>query len=177
MEDPFDDLEADHRVIDKVLSALEATTPENTDLGFFRSVIDFVEQFADGCHHEKEEAHLFPALVSAGILNEMGPIGVMLQEHQQGRAHRGRLADLLATGDLEALCAEGRAYAALMREHIMKEEQALFMMGRTMLPPSGHELVAQAFDSIESAAAMRERHELLADALCEQVGAVPVSSV
>jgi hypothetical protein len=47
--------------------------------GFFRN-------FADRCHHSKEEDELFPKMVEHGIPKEGGPIGVMLMEHDQGRA-------------------------------------------------------------------------------------------
>ena len=48
-------------------------------------IMEFLTIFVDTCHHGKEEEFLFPALESAGIARNNGPIGVMLHEHEQGR--------------------------------------------------------------------------------------------
>ena len=146
--DPFADLEAEHEVIRELLMALEAATPERCDGVFFRMVVDFIRRFADGIHHEKEEQHLFPALVRHGIHQEMGPVGVMLEEHQTLRGHVENMERQILAEDLEALCREGRAYAALLYDHIQKEEQALFVMGRSVLPPEVIKAVARAFAAI-----------------------------
>ena len=49
-------------------------------------MIGFLTGFADTHHHHKEEEILFPALEDAGLPSDGGPVGVMLQEHVQGRA-------------------------------------------------------------------------------------------
>lgn len=51
-----------------------------------RGFIGFLREFADRCHHDREEGILFPALVNAGIPEQDGPIGVMLAEYVEGRA-------------------------------------------------------------------------------------------
>ena len=175
--DPFEDLEADHRVIDKLLTALEAATPQNTDASFFERVVEFVQRFADGCHHLKEEDHLFPVLVLSGVQQDMGPVGVMLEEHRTGRCRVGQMVKLLGTGNLEALCAEGRAYAKLMRDHIMKEEHVLFMIGRQMVRQAGIERIRRGFESIHDGEQVREHYDEMASALCAQVGVTPVATM
>jgi hemerythrin-like domain-containing protein len=175
--DPFEDLEADHRVIDKVLTALEAARPRNTDQTFFYDVVNFVRAFADGCHHDKEENFLFPALEDAGIQRTMGPVGVMLDEHKQARRFVERMERLLESGDLASLCQEGYGYAAVMRDHIYKEEQALFMMGRGMLSPECLILIGRGFETIGSACELRAFHDEIAIALCVQVGVEPVATL
>jgi hemerythrin-like domain-containing protein len=50
------------------------------------NAVGFFRNFADRCHHSKEEDELFPKMVEHGIPKEGGPIGVMLMEHDQGRA-------------------------------------------------------------------------------------------
>lgn len=49
-----------------------------------RGFIGFLKEFADRCHHGREEGILFPALVNAGIPEQSGPIGVMLAEYVEG---------------------------------------------------------------------------------------------
>jgi hemerythrin-like domain-containing protein len=58
---------------------------EEIDSKTFDQVIEFLKVFVDKCHHAKEEELLFPALEKAGIAKEGGPIGMMLQEHEEGR--------------------------------------------------------------------------------------------
>jgi len=48
-----------------------------------RSLLTFLAEFADGCHHLKEEVIFFPALVQAGMEFQ---VRVMTYEHERGRA-------------------------------------------------------------------------------------------
>lgn len=47
--------------------------------------IEFFKEFADTCHHGKEEQILFPALLDAGGPGERAQITAMLTEHDEGR--------------------------------------------------------------------------------------------
>src|SRR5512136_1034779 len=71
------------RILRRMVSALEKT-PE-LDEREFQDFIGFLKEFADKCHHGKEEGLLFPAMVKAGIKEQGGPIGVLLAEHVRGR--------------------------------------------------------------------------------------------
>jgi hemerythrin-like domain-containing protein len=48
-------------------------------------IVEFIQVFADKCHHGKEENLLFRSMVKAGLPKEGGPIAVMLSEHEMGR--------------------------------------------------------------------------------------------
>ena len=81
----------EHRVIERVLGALEAAAARMSSgasvrVEFFLQTANFIAGFADGCHHRKEEGVLFPALEAAGIPRAGGPVGVMLAEHEEARA-------------------------------------------------------------------------------------------
>ncbi len=132
-------LMAEHRVIERVLTALEVATERldqggNVNPGFFIHATDFIRGFADGCHHQKEEGVLFKAMAQAGMPTEEGPIAVMLAEHEQARAYTADLlkaAQRLQAGDEQAAAAvihNARGYAALLRQHIAKEDGVLFPM-------------------------------------------------
>jgi hemerythrin-like domain-containing protein len=62
----------EHRVIERVLSSLEAGV-DRLESGqpvrpeFFLSATDFIRGFADGCHHQKEEGVLFTSMEEQGI--------------------------------------------------------------------------------------------------------------
>jgi hemerythrin-like domain-containing protein len=149
-----DVLMAEHRGIEAVLTVLEqacdalaAGRPVPPDL--IPKCVDFFRNFADRCHHFKEEEHYFPRLAQRGIAVAGGPVGVMLEEHAVGRQHLASLEDAHARGDWRAVVAEGRAYAHLLRQHIRKEDECLFPMGNRVLTPADQESLANAFDDVE----------------------------
>lgn len=62
----------EHRVIERVLRALELATEQleqggKVDPDFFIDATDFIRGFADGCHHRKEDGVLFRAMIAAGM--------------------------------------------------------------------------------------------------------------
>lgn len=149
-EHPIDTLEGEHRVIQSVLDAMEkevasiqAGQPPRKQ--FWLDVSDFLEHFADGVHHAKEEDLLFPVLAERGIAEEGGPIGCMKQEHVQGRALRQRIHDAATDKDTSALLDGAREFVLLLREHILKEETVLFQLARHVLSPEKTAALAAAF--------------------------------
>ena len=89
---PTEILSGEHRVIEQVLTCLERIAEQcaaegRLDRTSAEQALEFFRNFADRCHHGKEEVHLFPALEAKGFPRDGGPTGVMLHEHDQGRAH------------------------------------------------------------------------------------------
>lgn len=176
-------LREEHEVITHVIEALEAAAlavEHGGDISpqFFLDAAQFVRGFADGCHHKKEENVLFPALVAHGMAVEGGPIGVMLAEHEQGRhAIRAMVAaaERWAQGDLTAraeVAHHARAYAALLRQHIEKENHILFPLAEDLLPAETQAHLVARFDHLEheeTGAGIHERYLALADRLCAAV--------
>ncbi len=151
-------LKRDHEVIEGVLAALQRLmqSPEATPLDTWRKAVDFITNFADRCHHLKEEKILFPALEERGMPSEGGPIGMMLFEHEQGRAYvRGMVEALeLATEDPEAatpsLFENAEAYSRLLQQHINKENEILFQMADGILTPQEQKDLLRAFEEHET---------------------------
>lgn len=184
---PVDVLMAEHRQIERVLSAVQARA-ERLDAGafpreFFAQAADFFRNFADSCHHFKEEDTLFPALEMRGVRREGGPIGVMVQEHEFGRScWRAVLENLdaAAAGQpeaVEAVRANASAFVEMLRAHIWKEDQILFQMAYRTLDDAAVEQMRRVFEDESNPkinAAVREKYAALADALC---GASATSSV
>ena len=80
-------LRKDHLLIEKVLKSMQVTlellrSGKKIPESILVPVVDFSKNFTDVCHHGKEEESLFPALERAGMPRHMGPIAVMLMEHQ-----------------------------------------------------------------------------------------------
>ena len=155
-----DILMAEHRIIERVLDSLDTAVERlarghRVRPGFFLDVADFSTHFADGCHHRKEEGVLFPAMEQHGVPAEDGPIQIMLDEHEEGRAYIRRLRDAarrFESGNEAAvhdLVPAARGYAALLREHIAKEDDMLFPMAAEVIPETSFEEIARGFDRVE----------------------------
>jgi hemerythrin-like domain-containing protein len=165
---PIQELKNEHRAIERALTLLECIaeeieTPSARDDA--HNMIDFLKTFADTCHHGKEERVLFPSLQKAGVSKEGGPIGVMLREHDMGRGHiRGMaqaLSDLAAGGPdaRDRFRQHAGAYAALLRQHIAKEDQVLFEIADRLLSQPSRDDIQTEFDRIERDIVGEGRHE------------------
>jgi len=156
-ETPTEVLKSEHRVIEKVLDGLErlAQAPEKSSLPKWAQAIDFARNFADKCHHLKEEQLLFPALERHGIPREGGPIGMMLAEHEEGRGYVRAMAAALESASanpVEALAVLQRkavAYIRLLREHIEKENEVLFHMADSVLSAEEQKQLVHEFEEHE----------------------------
>jgi len=140
-------LRVEHRLILKVLGVLErildasfsGAAPAPPEAETVSDCIHFFRLFTDACHHGQEEGVLFEELVERGMSRTSGPIGVMLTEHEQGRAHVRAMTAALeraTQGESEAwavLEQAGRDYISLLRRHIMKEDGVLFEMADRMI--------------------------------------------
>ncbi len=162
-------LMSEHRVIEHALHALDAAArclEQGREIrpGLFLDAGDFITGFADGWHHVKEEGALFKALAEHGVPVEGGPIGVMLHDHEQGRAFARALreAALRLEADpaaLELVISNARSYAALMGLHILKEDQVLFPMADRLIEPESQWRVMESFKHIEGSQAAKRTPE------------------
>ena len=131
-------LRDEHQWILKVSAALENVLDREPDQGLdfaaMEDCVSFIRLFADACHHGQEEDLLFPELESRGMPRDTGPLAVMLQEHEMGRAFASRMRKALPaarSGDPDArsiLVNAARGYIKLIRGHIQKEDHVLFNM-------------------------------------------------
>jgi len=147
-------------ILDKM--AAQAQSGENFNARDAQQMVGFLKEFADACHHGKEEGILFPAMEAAGIPNEGGPIGVMLSEHMQGREHiRSMSKALEGAGNLSYFAQEVGAYIELLAQHIEKENQVLFPMGERVLTPEALDSLYDRFEDHEEHVIGHGRHEEL----------------
>jgi len=171
-----DVLKQEHRAIEEVLDILErlATRAPRAPLQAWERTLDFIRNFADRCHHLKEEEIFFPALEGRGIPVAGGPIGMMKVEHEEGRAHVKAMMEALARakGEPDAsrtkLIQNALAYLRLLREHIRKEDEILFAMADEVLTPQDQRELLKAFEEHEAAAigsGVHEEYLKLADEL------------
>jgi hemerythrin-like domain-containing protein len=153
-------LRKEHDAILKMLNASERAarrinSGEEVEAETLEGLIEFFRLFADQCHHGKEEDLLFPLLESRGLPRHGGPTGVMLHEHEQGRALIRQMVE-----SVEALKGGARTGAArwaqaasgyidLLRSHIDKENNILFVMAENMLTREEQQQLAAEFDRVE----------------------------
>ena len=175
----IDQLMTEHRLILEVLEALQGYARsvqgnepfEPADLA---DLAAFLREFADGCHHAKEEGILFAAMEQAGFPRHAGPVGVMLAEHEQGRAYIARLravaerAPAWSAQDRAELVAAASGYVALLSSHIAKEDGILFPMAQARLAPETMTRVSADFDRFERDQTGPGEHERL-HALAERL--------
>jgi len=134
---PTNMLRHEHEVILRALALLErmgqglegGRPVDRKALGWLR---DFFGTFADKCHHGKEEQHLFPAMERHGVPREGGPLGVMLQEHEEGRAR----VRAMGHDDDRQVAEAIRGYTTLLRAHIDKENEVLFPLAEELPVPA-----------------------------------------
>jgi hemerythrin-like domain-containing protein len=175
-------LSQEHRVIEQVLTCLEKLTtnvvPSNFDWPTASRILDFLRNFADRCHHGKEEDRLFPAMEARGFSPTAGPTAMMRFEHDQGREFMAAMAQAVLRGergDSMAFAQFDRAahdYIKLLRAHIHKEDTCLFPMANNFLKDMDDELLRQ-FDEAEHEPRFEGEHEkylALADELAERFG-------
>jgi hemerythrin-like domain-containing protein len=151
-------LKHDHRIIEKVLAVMEGLTKDTGEISVetWNKCLDFIRNFADKCHHLKEEKVLFPAMEEHGIDREGGPIGIMLAEHQEGRGYVKAMAEVLAESEKDPaaaktiLLANAGLYLRLLREHIQKEEEILFEMADDFINPEEQKKLLREFEEHEA---------------------------
>lgn len=181
---PTEILSREHRVIEVVIDCLELMCQRAIQTGKLdgesaEQVVDFVSTFADQCHHGKEEVHFFPLLTERGIPSERGPVGQMLNEHEQGRILVKEMAGSIrgaAEGDAGALdrfVKSAEAYILLLRAHILKEDKVLFPMADGILSSEDQHSVLAAFERTEvehMGNGTHEKYEKLAQSLADKFG-------
>jgi len=154
--DAIEFLKQEHRVIERVLDAVEQELAQRgVTPAFMWPALEFLAAFADGCHHHKEEEHLFPKLEERGVPRDGGPIGCMLSEHDTGRALMKHMRSNLVrieAGDRSAadeFRSAATQYIEHLRQHIAKEDNALFVMAERLLSDADRSAMAGRFYDFE----------------------------
>jgi hemerythrin-like domain-containing protein len=112
---------------------------------WWAEALAWLSAFADRNHHAKEEDLLFPAMIRAGVPAAGGPIDVMLEDHERGRA----LMRAMAAAAGAARAALAREYVALLRDHIDKENEILFPLAEAVLSAAEQDKLKVDFAATE----------------------------
>ncbi|MDP1899062.1 MAG: PAS domain-containing protein [Rubrivivax sp.] len=162
---------ADHEQTEKVIDALETLWRDKApEPATVKKAVQYFSEFADACHNQKEEQHLFPRLSAAGIPSHGGPLGMMLMEHERSKqlldafsslGQRVVAGDAAAAGEMVTVFLE---YGALLKNHYWKENDILYPMGRRALGPDDDAAIVKGILEIENGlgADTRNKYQALA---------------
>jgi DUF438 domain-containing protein len=154
-----DFLVSEHEMIERAMAVLKNNLEKIDEavkepLQMQRS-IDFLLEFGDKIHNTKEEKFLFPLMEQKGLPVEGGPIGVMLMEHDAERKLLQRMmAELPNLAEAtpaarQKFAAEGFEYLTIRAEHIWKENDILYAMGRKVFTDDDNTSLLGAFKEID----------------------------
>ncbi|SDK25344.1 hemerythrin domain-containing protein [Microbulbifer yueqingensis] len=157
-QDPTDVLRKEHQLIQKMVRAAqqEATDIQQSgkvDRARIGKFHDFFKNFADKCHHAKEERELFPVLREVGV--DTVVIHLVVKQHEEGRILLGGVEEWLAAADKgeeadpQALRRYLLEYATLMQRHIATENEYLWPRAAAQLSDAQKGALAEAFYRIE----------------------------
>jgi len=180
-------LREEHRLIERVLDCFEIALRASAASGEVKRAeyapfLEFFGDFADLCHHAKEEEGLFAQLEPRGAASDGTPIAQALEEHAWNRALLAGVReslDRIDSGERKAarnVIEQGRAYRDALGRHIDKEEHCLFGLAeRTIHGPALDELL-RAYRRVEGRPGYRDRLERcrrVADGLFARHGVAP----
>lgn len=160
----------EHRGIERMLNIVEGAANrvgrgEPVPPRLFVDAATFFRNFADRCHHAKEEKLLFLRMALRGLPDTSGPLPVMLSEHEQGRSlvrQMRELGEQYAAGTLadpQPLATAVRSYVHLLRQHIQKEDRILYPIADQLLTPQDQAELVEACDRVEREEMGEGEHE------------------
>ncbi|MDD2582265.1 MAG: hemerythrin domain-containing protein [Desulfuromonadaceae bacterium] len=166
----------EHKLILRMIGLLEKNAPETAagsylNWQFYLDGVDFIRNYADRFHHAKEEDVLFTALVDNGMPKEHSPVAAMLMEHDQGRsfvlAMESAVHEVQAgqSDNYQAIADNAVGYAALLRDHINKEDNVLYPLSERVLPESMRPGILAGYQSAEAQVppGFREHYRLVVE--------------
>jgi len=177
-------LENENQIIAKVIGAapvladrLEAGQAVEGEI--LQGVVEFMRIFADQCHHDKEEALLFPLLGKKGVPMQGYPVGALTMEHGMGRmlvkglAYAAQAYEEGAPVGKQAVVQALRGIAELYPSYIWKEDNILFLLTNEVLSLQEQQSLHEQFVQVEQRVGqdVHQRLELFADQLSEHIQA------
>lgn len=163
MKKPTQDLIEEHGGIMLMLNimgklAQRLRNKEDVDPEHLRKIIEFLQNFADRCHHGKEEGILFPELGESSLITEL------LGEHKTGRDYIRGIAESFVKyekGNADAIhiAINAEGYIELLTQHIKKENTVLFPIADQDLSSQQQEEIEEQFERLERDVIGEGKHE------------------
>ena len=157
MKKPTQDLYEEHggiilmlKIMGKIAEKLKKG--EEVKKEHLSRIVEFLRNFADKCHHGKEEGILFPELVKKSTNVKL--VNELLGEHKTGRDYIHGIAVSLEkykAGNPDAIhiAVNSKGYIQLLTEHIKKENEILFPIAEKELSKELQEDIEKRFEKLE----------------------------
>jgi hemerythrin-like domain-containing protein len=157
---PTEVLIKEHEIISLMLEVSEKEAQhildgKKFDPGKIEKLIDFFRNFADSCHHVKEEKYLFVKLIEKGMSAYSGPISIMNFEHLTCRKLVNDITEIMPSAksgykaSIRKIAEILQAYVTLIKSHIYRENNILFPMADNLLNEEDQKFVSAQFDEVE----------------------------
>lgn len=168
-------LMAEHRMIQKMIAQMREQGArmealQTVNAAFLGAAVDFMQNYADRCHHAKEESILFHDLAKKPLPAPTRQVlGELFDEHVQVRAGVEELAAARQEhieGRPEAwrkVTERIRVLVTLYPAHIRKEEVQLFAPAMDILSPQEQQDMIEKFHEADR----RQIHERYARLVCD----------
>lgn len=147
------------RLLEKIAGNIEAG--ESVDKKHLEKSVEFIREFADKCHHGKEEDLLFPAIKENNIPKEISLADVLIEEHDTGRQLVKGMSEATVENDFAKFAENARSYVKLLDQHIDKENTVLFPMADKSLSEEKQKELEAGFEDLEKNIIGKGRHEEL----------------
>jgi hemerythrin-like domain-containing protein len=160
MNDFIHELRHDHRVIQQVVAGMSAVADllnsgKQVDASVLSDLVQFLRVFADQCHHEKEEQHLFPLLATKANVSIRRELESLEREHRSAKQLVGQLAKVAAVYGHNPAAVRYRIIDLLQQlvdlypAHIWKEDFLLFPLAQQNLSQTEQEGLKEKFGDVE----------------------------
>ena len=155
--DAFEVMMEEHGIILMAIDILKQSAIKEMPTDFYIKLLDIIRNFADRCHHGKEETALFP-LVNQKDASQSGNIAVLLKEHEKGRSLIAAITQAIAKNDFQGKIRNADDYSQLLTQHIRKENE-LFVSWFKLLNSNDKGLLFEEFEKIEEKVIGIGKHE------------------
>lgn len=175
MQSPTEQLRGEHKAVRAMLDIMEKISSrlkdgEGANPEHLEKILDFLGVFVDKCHHGKEEDFFFPAM-EEGVAESKGLVEELLKEHNLGRGYIRDFREAAKNYEMGNDSLSSRIiedidhYVVLLRKHIEKEDDDLFVTADKRLSEEKKEELSENFEKIEQEIIGPGKHEEYHDLL------------
>ena len=164
---PIQDLRNEHSAISEMLGVMKRVAArlknkEEVKKEHLEKIVDFLINFADKCHHGKEERILFPEVIKD--MSNLNFINELMGEHKAGRDYihgMGQSLKYYDIGNPDAyhIAVNMEGYISLLIVHIKKESKFLFPIVRKQIPNDIQLKIEEKFEILEKDVIGKGKHE------------------
>lgn len=157
--------------LEKLVQSLESEGATPPAQARAMAIVSTLSQAAQ--HHEDEERHVFPALLSSADQMVSDVVRRLIQDHGwleenwlEIGPHLKAVASGYGTWDIDTLRAGVPIYGALLREHVALEESMAYPQARSQITAEGRESMGRAMAARhrEARLARRQYRRIVTDA-------------